>query len=231
MRHSLRKQRGFLGISAGGAALLGGGLLGPIVGGVTGSNAAGQQVASANRGQDILSGEFQQTRQDLSPFMQAGNVSLQQLMAGLQPGGQFNHMFGLQDFQQSPAYQFNLQQGQMAIDKASNARGNLYAPQTLKDLSTFTQGMASNEFQNAFNNYRMGTNDIFSRLSGVSNLGENAAAGVGTIGANVAGGIADLSTQAGNARAGGTMAIGNAAQGGINNLTNLALLSQLGAFG
>ena len=72
---------------------------------------------------------YDQTRQDLSPYREAGSMSLAELQKRmpelLQP-------FGNEQFQESPAYQFNLQQGQKAIEKEAAKRGTFYAPQTLQ---------------------------------------------------------------------------------------------------
>ncbi len=134
--------------------------------------------------------------------------------------------FSLADFQQSPAYQFNLQQGQMAIDQGANARGNLYAPQTLQDLGKYQQGLASNEFQNAFSNYNTNQGNIYARLFGMSGSGQNAANLTGRLGAEAASQMGTNTVGAGNATAAGTMGVNNAMQGGINNLAYAYMQNQ-----
>ncbi len=148
-------------------------------------------------------------------------------------GGTFNQNaplvkpFSLSDFQQSPAYQFNLQQGQQAIDKAANARGNLYAPQTLQDLSKYSQGVASNEFQNAYSNYNQNQQNLWNRLSSLSGQGQNAAAGIGALGAQTAGQIGQNTIGAGNAQAAGQIGQANAINSGLGNLYNAYLMNQI----
>lgn len=137
--------------------------------------------------------------------------------AGMQP-------FGLEQFQASPAYQFNLEQGQRAIDKGAAARGNFYAPQTLQDLSKFSQGLASNEFQNAFQNYNTTQGNLYNRLFGVAGAGQNAAVQQGGFGAGAANQIGANSIFAGSAQAAGTMGQANAYGGAIDNA---ALMSQM----
>lgn len=227
MRHSLRFQRGFLGL--GGVLSTVGAVAGPLIGGIASNRAAQTQANAANNATQTQLQELQGISNNLQPWMQQGQTSLNQLGQGLQPGGQFNHMFGMQDFQQSPAYQFNLQQGQQAIDKAANAKGggNLYAPQTLQDISRFSQGLASNEFQNAFSNYQTGVGNIWNRLYNTSQSGQNAAANLGGFGTTTAGQIGSNMIGAGNAQAAGQMGVGNALAGGVNNLTNLAMMNQL----
>jgi hypothetical protein len=129
--------------------------------------------------------------------------------------------FSLADFQASPAYQFNLQQGQQAIDKASNARGNMYAPQTLQDLSKFSQGMASNEFTNAYNMYNQNQGNVFSRLNTMAGIGQNAAVQQGGFGAASAGAQGNYGIMGGEATSAGyTGAVGNALNGGTQAYNN-----------
>jgi hypothetical protein len=171
---------------------------------------------------------FNTTQANLQPWMGAGNMALGQI--GQQfgtPNSPGNQPFGPQQFQASPAYQFNLQQGQMAIDKAANARGNYYAPQTLQDISKFSQGTASNEFQNAFNNYNTSQSNIFSRLNQISSGGQNAAANLGGISAGVGAQVGGNQIGAGNALASGQIGQANAVNTGLGNIGNMAIMNQL----
>jgi len=131
--------------------------------------------------------------------------------------GMFTHQFGLQDFQESPAYQFNLQQGQQALDKGANARGNLYAPQTLQDLSKFSQGLAGNEWNNAYSQYQNNIGNIWNRFNSMSQGGQSAANQTGVAGANAANNQGMSLQNAGNAQAAGIMGANTALQGGLNN--------------
>ncbi len=141
--------------------------------------------------------------------------------------GQLTHQFNLQDFQESPAYQFNLQQGKLALDKASAARGKFYAPSTLQDIAKFSQGMASNEYQNAYSNYNSNMQNIFNRLYSLSGSGQNAAAQTGAFGTNAANQAGQNTIGAGNATAAGIVGGTNALVGGANNYANNQILQQI----
>ena len=141
--------------------------------------------------------------------------------------GSLTQPFGLDQFQASPAYQFNLQQGQMAIDKAARARGMSYAPQTLQDIGKYSQGVASNEYQNAFANYRATQGDIFSRLSGLSGAGQNAAAQQGGFAQQTGAAIGANQIGAGNATAAGQVGQANAINQGVGNAYNAYLMQQI----
>lgn len=135
--------------------------------------------------------------------------------------------FGMEDFQASPAYKFNLEQGQMAIDKAAAARGKFYAPATLQDVSKFSQGLASNEFQNSYNNYNNNMKNIWDRLYSLSGQGQNAAANLGGFGTTVAGQIGQNQIGAGNAAAAGQVGQGNAVSQGLGSIYNGFLTQQI----
>lgn len=135
--------------------------------------------------------------------------------------------FGLEDFKASPAYQFNLEEGRKAIDKAAAARGKYYQPSTLQDIAKFSQGLASNEFQNAYNNYNTSIGNIYSRLANLSGSGQNAAAQLGGFGAQTAGAIGNNLIGAGNAQAAGTIGAANAVTGAANQGYNAYVLNQI----
>lgn len=126
--------------------------------------------------------------------------------------------FGMEDFQQSPSYQWQLQQGQAALDKGANARRNYYAPQTLQDLGKFQQGLASTDFRNAYDMYTQNQTRGYNMLSGLSGSGQNAAAGIGGFGANAAANAGNFGMQGANAAAQGTMGVANALSGGAMGL-------------
>ena len=71
---------------------------------------ANKQSKAANQASSNQLAQFQQTRSDLMPWQQEGQQALSQLSAGTKPGGQFAQPFTLQQFQQSPGYQFQVNQ-------------------------------------------------------------------------------------------------------------------------
>lgn len=208
---------------------------GALVSGVASNKAAKTQAQAADKASEVQQNIYNQTRQDLMPWQQAGTMALGDLQTRMGLGqntgnpnfGQLTHQFNLQDFQESPAYQFNLQQGKMALDKASAARGKFYAPSTLQDIAKFSQGMASNEYQNAFSNYQTNMGNIWNRLNSLSSGGQNAAAQLGGFGTTVGSQIGQNITGAGNAQAAGQVGIGNALVGGANNFMNSQMWQQI----
>jgi len=73
--------------------------------------------------------------------------------------------FSQEQFQESPDYQFRLEQGNKAIDRASSARGNFYSGKALTDATRFGSDMASNEYNTARKNYNQDYSTKYNRFS------------------------------------------------------------------
>ena len=96
-----------------------------------------------------------------------------------------------------PGYQFQLQTGGQAIRNQDTPGVGALSGPALKDLMSFNQGMASTGYQNAFNRFTTQQNNIFSRLSAIAGLGQNAATQVGTSGTQLGTGMAQAQAAAG----------------------------------
>ena len=222
-----------------------GSVIGGAIQGDASKSAAGTQADAAKYAAQLQANQYQQTRTDLAPYREQGPVALSRLayLSGtgpqptdMQPGdpamqpnaaGMLTRPFGMADFQASPAYQFNLEQGQKAIDKAAASRGAFYQPGTLQDISKFSQGLASNEYQNAFSNYQTNMGNIWSRLYGLAGTGQSASNQTGAFGAAAAGNIGQAAIGGANAQAAGTIGQANAYTGAIGNAYNAYLTQQI----
>lgn len=109
-------------------------------------------------------------------------------------------------FQNSPAYQFNMQQGLNAVQASQAAKGGLYSGAAMEALQKTGAGLASNEFWNQYN-----------ALAGQSSAGQNAAGLQANAGQNYANGASNALANYGNAAASGAVGVGNAISNGINN--------------
>jgi len=114
-------------------------------------------------------------------------------------------------FFESPDYQFNLAEGQKAIDRSLAARGRTLSGAGVREGVRYASGMASNEFGNFYN-----------RLANIAGLGQTATGSTAAAGANAANNISQNHLFAGQSRASGYMnaaqGINNAAQGTIQNV-------------
>jgi hypothetical protein len=119
-----------------------------------------------------------------------------------------------------PGYQFQLSQGDLAVNSASSAGSSALSGPALKSLMSFNQGLASSNYQNYFNQFQTQQNNIFNRLSNIAAMGQNAAGNLGTAGANLGTGIAQAQAAAAGSIAGGI-------SGASNNIGQSILMSNM----
>lgn len=214
---------------------------GAVIGAVGSNMAAGTQADAQQQASQTQLGMFNTINQQEQPFIQAGYGATNRLAdlmgtsgnKGAAGYGSLTQGFTPQDFlaNKDPGYQFQLQTGGQALRNADTPGVGSLSGQALKDLMSFNQGMASTGYENAFNRFQTQQNNVFSRLSGIAGLGQNAASNTGTAGTQLGIGAGQAQAAAGASRAagivGGTNAIGGAASAlpylmGNNNSNNNA---------
>jgi hypothetical protein len=249
-----------------------GSIFGGLFGGGAAKKAAQQQIEAEQKAQGVIQGSekqalgYQQNATDtslgnLQPYLQAGTQATSNLNQLTGTPGQGLLTPWTQQFTaptaeqaaQTPGYQFQLQQGEQALQNSAAARGGLLSGQTLGDLNNYAQGVASTNYQNVFNNaqsqyqsayntFQNNQNNTYNRLMGLSNTGQNAAntmgslaqmgaQNAGNITSSAGGDIASLYNAQGAARAGGTIGTANAygsiIPGITNSLQNMMLMKNL----
>lgn len=140
---------------------------------ITDATGSGQQGISKAVGgaNDILSGVNTQEQSNLNPYLQLGATGVNNLNTALAPGGSLTSQFSFDPTQiaQNPNYQFQLQQGNQAVQRAAAANGTLMSGGTLKALDQFSQGLASNEigqsYNQAFNTFQANRTNNLQALS------------------------------------------------------------------
>ena len=194
------------------------------------SNAIGAGVnaqAAANaQSQGVLKDVYNTNLGFQQPYQAAGTGAVNQL-AAQQP--YLTHQFDATDLQKglAPNYDFMLQQGQMANQRAANVGGGALSGNTLQGLQNYTQNYAGNAYQNAFNNYQNQRNNIYNSLSGIANIGQTANTGATTAGQNYGTGTVGLNTGLAGVQAAGLLGQAQAGASGASGLGNSVLLSSL----
>lgn len=136
------------------------------------------------------------------------------------PGAEFGSLgrgFTMADFQADPGYQFRMDQAMKALQGSAAARGSLMSGGALRDLDSYSQGLASQEYQNAFNRFETTQNDRYNRLASLAGLGQTANASNSQLGMMAANNQGNYLTQGANASAAGYMGMANAATQGMGN--------------
>jgi hypothetical protein len=188
--------------------------LGSLVGGILSSGAASQagqeqyqaaQQASGLAGTAGQQAENYQTGQianegaNASPYTTLGSTTANELTNALAPGGSltqgWNQTFSAPTAAQAaatPGYQFQLQQGENALQNSAAARGGLLSTGTAKNLNNYAQGVASTNYQNTYNNalqtyntnlgtFETNQNNLYNRLAGTTQLGANTVANLNNV--------------------------------------------------
>jgi hypothetical protein len=186
-----------------------------LIGASAAKGAASTQAAAADRAAELQNEQFQQTRQDQMPWMQAGQTALNKLI----PLTDYKK-FGMDQFQQDPGYAFRLSEGQKALDRSAAARGGLISGGALKAAQRYGQEMGSQEYTNAFNRYQTERSAMLNPLQSLANVGQTTAAQLGQTGAANAANVGNLMTGGAAAQAAGQVGMANAFTGGLGTYLN-----------
>ena len=202
-------------VAIGGAALIGAGAS------AYGANkAASAQKKAAQQAGDIQRQQFEQTRGDLTPYRDVGSNALSRYQNLLGMNGQDAYQSSLNDYQQSPFLSQLVKDTQRGVDASSAARGGLFSGATAQAIGDRTGQL----YLNDFNNY-------LSRVGGLVDTGQNAAAQTGQFGANAAAGRSQAAMQAGNAQAGNYINMANGVNNALSQGASLYGAYKGGAFG
>ncbi len=128
-----------------------------------GALAARAQIAGQRKANALYTNLYDQTSGDYSPYMQGGQSAFAALLKTYGLGEGQSGQPDYSAFENSPDYQFALQQGIKARDNSAASNGRLYSGAYDKALMQYGQGMASQQL----GAYRGG-------LQGISNTGFNA---------------------------------------------------------
>lgn len=198
-----------------GVAIGGGAVVGAIINSNASGNAASAQAGAANNATAVQQGEFNTIQGETQPYRDVGTQNVKNLNSQI---GALTTPFNPQNLQNTPGYQFQLQQGQQAIARSSAARGLLNSTGTMQGLDSYSQGLADTTYQQALSNYNNQNQQTYSMLAGMSNLG---LAGTGqsvSAGMNFANQAGSNMIQAGNAQAAGMVGQANAVTNGMSGL-------------
>lgn len=213
-----------------------GGPLGAAVTGAGGSLLGGHaQAKGAKQASQMNMDMFGTLNQQQQPFLQSGygaNAKLSQLLGvgGDSNSGDYGSLtksFTPEDYlaNKDPGYEFQRQQGEQALRNAAGAGSGAIGGAALKDLLKYNQDYAGTAYQNAFNRYQTQQGNIFSRLSGLLGVGQNAANTSAQVGTTLTGNASNFTAGAGAATGAGIVGAGNSISDG---LVNSWLMKQFG---
>lgn len=180
--------------------------------------AADAQTDAANSANATLAQMYEQQRADNAPWREAGAKAIGQM-------GDADYMrdFTMGDFQADPGYAFRMAEGAKALERSAAARGGLLSGGAAKAMERYSQGVASDEFNNAYNRFNADRDRRFNRLASIAGMGQTSQAQINAAGQNMANGVAGNQIGIGNANAGRYTAVGNALQQWDNQSKQMAM--------
>jgi hypothetical protein len=220
------------------AFIAGASIIGSLISGA-GSVAAGAEQASADEyAANLQMQMYQQTAANEKPFVTQGQGAENALATGLGigPGGKgagtgtLGAQFAptMANLASTPGYQFQLQQGEQAVQDSATATGGVAGGNTLKALNQYGQGLASTSYQQQLQDYQNWQQQNISALGGLTNVGEAAGSNAATGASQFGGQIGQAVASAGAANSAGIVGATNAAQGLNSNYLLSSLLNNSG---
>ena len=213
-----------------------------------GNYAAQLEKESADKQLALQKQIWEKQQADYKPYLEQGTWGINRLGDLMKKGsGQLNNPFdtylaskglaGGQFDTSNPAYQFQLKQGQQALDRSAAARGMGYSGAQMKAAQQFGQGLASQEYDKQYNRASGEFGDYFNRLAGLSQGGQQAAGSMAQAGgqyannaSNTFGNLANAQSsilgQQANARASGYAAQANAFNQGLGGMVDIYGISK-----
>jgi hypothetical protein len=165
---------------------------------------------AADRGNQVLQMAYDEVSGTMQPYIDAGNGSLTRLSDLVDERFTFD--------ENDPAYQWRLAEGQKAVERSAAGRGLTQSGATLKALTKYAQGAASQERDLAFNRFLADRGQRAGILNNVAGMGLNAGQTKSSAAVGLAGqasrNLTDAEQWAGNARMQGTAQAGQFRVGG-----------------
>lgn len=129
--------------------------------------------------------------------------------------GSLMKKFGMEDFEADPGYEFRRTEGMRGVEGSAAARGGLLSGAAQKAIQKYGQGLASQEYGNAYQRYNADQTNQYNRLAGVVNTGQGATNQVSNAAGQYGQNTASNNAALGNAQAAGAIGQANAWTQGI----------------
>jgi hypothetical protein len=189
-------------------AAVGGALGGAVISAHGAKKAANTQADASKYAADQQMAMYQQTREDQTPWRQAGGQAVGALSNWYGLGGQTPDYQSM--LQNMPGYQFQMQQGNEAVQRNLAARGLLQSGAAGKALQQYGQGVASSYADKYVNG-----------LQSLAGLGQTSVAQTGAAGTSAAANAGNAIQNGATGVASGQVGQANAWANGLQGLVGL----------
>lgn len=141
--------------------------------------------------------QFDEVRELLSPYVEAGDTALSQQLSLIGLGGEEEQRQAIEQLEASPQFEALTRQGEEAILQGASATGGLRGGNTQAALAQYRPQVLSGLIESQYN-----------KLGGLANVGQSSAAGVGAAGQQTGSAISNLLQQQGASQASAAIAQG-----------------------
>jgi len=200
---------GLSGAAIGGIAVGVGSLGSALIGANASSKAASGQINAANNATELQRQEWNQNQINQKPWLDQGTTAINKLGQMTSDGFNYNAY-------SDPSFNFTMQQGQDAMNRATANKGGVLSGSSLGALNNYSQNVAQQGYGQAFNRYQSQMGNLMS----IAGLGQNAGAQLGSQGNQAVGNMGNMMTSGANAQAAGTVGTANQYMGALNNMGN-----------
>lgn len=185
------------------------------------NKAADAQKEAADKSIAMQQGQYQQTRQDLSPYRDIGSQASTDLGKRL---SDLTSPISVDpnQLENSDYYKFASTQGQKGVTNSAAARGLGTSGAALKGAAAFAKGLATDTYKTAFDMENTNQSNAYNRLKSLVDTGENASAQTGVLGEKAAYNSGVATVGAGNAEAAADNKIGSSISNAASNIGGYA---------
>jgi hypothetical protein len=131
---------------------------------------AAQLLSTSEAGAQGIERSTEQANAGLNPYAQGGANAFTRLGDLVTKGP------GPVNLEEDPGYQFRLQEGAKALERSAAARGGALGGAAMKAMARYSQGVASQEYQNAWDRSRADFDMQTKGLTNLADIGFNASA-------------------------------------------------------
>ncbi|MGV0879437.1 DNA transfer protein p32 [Martelella sp. FLE1502] len=187
-----------------------------VVGAGASMAASSKQAKATDKASDQQLAMYSQTREDLYPYRNLGEYGKNMLSAQIDSLSS-PIVMDQATLEKTPGYQFNLYQGLKSTQNSAAARGLGSSGAALKGAAAYATGLADSTYQNQFNNALVNKQNAYNMLTGITNIGQNAAAQTGSFGTQTAQSVGQNTIAGGTAQAAGMVGAANSLGNGVSN--------------
>jgi hypothetical protein len=185
------------------------------IGAYSSRQASKAQERAAAQGDAAQERMFNRQVELQEPFRQAGVNALPELVEASR-----YTPFSMEQFKQSPGYAFRIKEGLRALENSAAARGGLLSGNALRGITRYGQGVASDEYNTAFNQYQIERNARLNPLQSLAGMGQTTTNTLSNQAGQYGQSMAQGAAQMGNIRASGYMNQANALSGALGQGVN-----------